>query len=73
MNYTKVESSNLAEVGWKDETLHIRFHHGGEYAYDGVAYGVFTDLISAPSVGKFFHAEVKERFPFRKIGACVEA
>lgn len=68
MTYTKVESSNLNEVAWANETLFVRFHHGGEYAYQGVPYGVFTGLLDAPSVGKYFHTEVKTKFAFEKVG-----
>lgn len=62
-----VQSSNIAALAWESETLYVTFHHGGEYAYDGVPYEVFTQMVNAPSVGKFFHAEVKSKFPFRKL------
>jgi hypothetical protein len=67
MMYHKVQSSNIDSVAWLNDTLFIRFHHGGEYAYDGVPHNVFEDMLKAPSVGKFFHAEVKNKFEYRRL------
>jgi len=64
----KVESSNIAEVGHDlaTDTLVVLFHHGGMYAYDDVPRSVYSQMISADSVGKFFIANVKGKYDYRK-------
>lgn len=64
MTYVKLESTNLKEVAWSDETLFVRFHNGREYSYSGVPYEVFSGLLLAPSAGKYFNAEVKQKYTF---------
>lgn len=70
MNWTSVSSSNLAAVAYDADTstLFIRFNHGGAYAYDGVPQSEYTELLSAPSHGKYFDAHIKKGgYPYRKI------
>jgi hypothetical protein len=65
----KVESSNVAEVGYDadSETLVVLFHNGGMYAYDGVPATTFDQMVGAESVGKFFNTNVKGKYDFRKV------
>ena len=62
MDYTLVESSNIHSVGWANEKLCVRFHHGKEYVYEGVPHDVYVGMLQAPSAGKYLNAEVKPRF-----------
>jgi hypothetical protein len=64
-----VSSSNLSSVGYdaESQTLEIEFHHGGVYQYAGVPEGEYEGLISAESQGKYFHANIKNRYPFSKL------
>ncbi|MFA5037193.1 MAG: KTSC domain-containing protein [Candidatus Izemoplasmatales bacterium] len=64
----KVESSNISEVGHDiaTDTLVVLFHHGGMYAYDDVPRQVYNDFLSADSAGKFFIANVKGKYDYRK-------
>ncbi len=70
MNYTKVDSSNLAQVAYDEETqtLGVVFHRGGEYRYSGVPKPLYEGLVTAPSTGQFFIKNVKGSFPFEKVG-----
>ena len=67
-----VESSNIARIGWQDDTLYITFHTGATYSYAGVPSALYQELLSAESVGKLFHAKVKGKFEFQQIlpAAC---
>lgn len=64
---TPVKSSNIAAVGYKDGKMQIQFKGGGLYSYNNVPVDVFERLKKAPSVGKFFHRNVKGVYPFIKL------
>ena len=62
MEWTTVSSSNVAAVGFDDDTgtLGVRFQSGAEYHYPGVPRSIYEGLLTAPSVGSFFDAYVKK-------------
>ncbi|MGE0539179.1 MAG: KTSC domain-containing protein [Dehalococcoidia bacterium] len=70
MDMIPVSSSNVAAIGYDDATelLQVRFHNGSLYAYSGVPSSVFQRFLSAPSKGSFVHEELKDRYPYRRIG-----
>lgn len=59
--FVRLDSSNLDAAGHRDGYLLIRFLKGGVYRYVKAA-SKFSELISAPSCGKFFHREIKKAF-----------
>lgn len=63
-----VRSSDLSSVGYENGTLYIKFNSGGLYAYSGVPDSVFNDLMSAASHGKYFHENIKNNYPYNRIG-----
>jgi hypothetical protein len=70
MEMTPVSSSNLAAVGYDNEsaTLRIQFLHGGIYDYQGVPADIYEGLINAGSKGQFFDKFIKKGgFPYSKI------
>ncbi len=77
MNYTKVESSQIAEVGYdaETETLGIKFPAGkrsaaSEYHYANVPARVHRALITAESIGSYFGKNIKSRadlYPYTRI------
>ncbi len=69
MTRTTVRSSTIKSVGY-DETariLEIEFLNGGIYQYSAVPQGIFDSLMGAPSKGKWFSANIKDRYPTRKL------
>lgn len=50
-----------------DGTLTVTFNNGGTYAYLEVPKEVFSDLIAAESAGKFFLANVKNKYECEKV------
>lgn len=67
MNFVNVVSSNLARVGYNPSTheMTVVFHNQRAYTYSGVPESVYTGLISAGSVGRYFHSFVQNNYPFR--------
>ena len=68
MKMQPVSSSDLASVGYENGTLYIAFNSGGVYSYDGVPASVYQGLMSASSHGKYFHANIKDHYPYHKVG-----
>ena len=64
-----VESSNLLEVGYNEENkkLFVKFNSGWVYGYHEVEPGVFDQLLSADSKGKFFNANIKNSFNYERV------
>lgn len=72
MKMYNVESSNITQVGYDvpEERLYVRFTNGTLYRYCDVPASMFTELLQAESVGKFFIATIKrfpDKYPFEKV------
>ena len=65
MNRTPVTSTSLSEVGYdqSSQTLEITFREGHVYQYFNVPQPIYEGLMQAVSVGKFFNAEIRGRYP----------
>lgn len=63
---SSIDSSLIKEVGYDPfmEVLTVNFRSGGVYEYIEVPEKVYNDLIEAPSAGKFFHINIKNKFQF---------
>lgn len=71
MRYESVASSSIAAVGYDapTEVLAIRFHNGAEYRYSAVPQRFFEGLLAAPSVGGYYHENVRNAgFSYERIG-----
>jgi hypothetical protein len=70
-NMQPVTSSQIASVGYNPDTrkLRVEFNHKGSlYEYDDIPQEIFDQLVSAPSVGSYFGAAVKNAgFVYRKL------
>lgn len=57
-------SSNIAGAGYDAETrvLTVRFHSGLAYQYENVPENIYDELVSAPSAGRYFNANIKNQF-----------
>lgn len=69
MERQKVQSSNLASIGYDEENqlLEIEFNHGGVYEYFDVPNDVYEELMNASSHGKYFISEIKDSYDYNKI------
>ena len=68
-NRTPVTSSNLRSVGYDPdtETLEVEFHDGGIYQYSNVPSNIHDALMSAPSHGTYFAANIRNSFSYRRV------
>lgn len=64
-----VVSSMISEVGYDNNArvLRVVFKKGPEWEYDNVPPEEYETLIHASSVGKYFHANIRNQFTGRKI------
>lgn len=61
--WVPVQSSNIAAVAYSNKgTLGVRFISGKSHLYDGVPADVHKAMMAAPSIGKFFAAEIKGKY-----------
>lgn len=69
MDHKSVESSTLRSVAHDSETntLEVKFKTGKTYQYDGVPSGLYNDLMSAPSAGKFLANHIKGTYTHREV------
>ena len=69
MERISVNSSNISSVGYdaNSQTLEIEFINGGVYQYSGVPESVYEGMMGADSKGKYFHANIKNTYPFSKL------
>jgi hypothetical protein len=65
-----VSSSNIVSVGYDapSETLEIEFMSGSVYQYYNVPQSIYDAFIAAPSAGQFFAYQIKNAFPYSRVG-----
>lgn len=59
-----VASSLLKTVGYDEEKeeLHVKFHKGGSYVYQGVPRRIYDAMMDDNSAGGYFIQNIKGRF-----------
>lgn len=69
MKRESVQSSNIVSVGYDaaSSTMEIEFKDGRIYQYFDVPAQVYQDLVSAASVGTYFHQNVRGQFPYARL------
>lgn len=66
---TSQRSSRILAVQWENELLSLTFKGDKVYEYKGVPLKVAEELLNAPSLGKYFDAQIKGKYEWRKEGA----
>jgi hypothetical protein len=63
-----VSSSNIASIGYDESslTLEIEFIRSGVYEYSDIPPHVYNELLNAPSIGIYFNATIKNKYPTTK-------
>jgi len=61
MHRQPVRSSNIKSVGYDPatQTMEVEFVSGGVHQYAGVPAAKHEAMLKAPSIGKYFHREVR--------------
>ena len=78
MNLINVQSSNISKIGFeknKRTSLHskpinvlrIVFNTGMMYDYYNVEEKVFNEFLKAKSIGKYFWANIKDKYSYEKV------
>lgn len=72
--YIPVESSNVQEIGYDDdtETFFVKFspkgnYPGTVYAYYGVEPEIYEQFMMSPSKGKFVWTHLRDRYEYERI------
>lgn len=71
INWTDVESSNIAAMAHEEETgkMLVKFKAGTVYEYHNVPRSIYDDVVSAASVGCTFNQLIKSQpavYPFEQ-------
>ena len=69
MDYTPITSSNIEAVAYDGllKELGIKFLGGSEYHYYEVEPAVYEEFMASESKGKYFHANIRNTFRFKKV------
>lgn len=64
-----VDSAAISAIDYDAERakLLVRFVSGEHYVYVGVPGEVHRSFLEADSKGRFFHAEIRDRYPFNRL------
>jgi len=64
-----VSSSKLQSVGYdpQNRILEIAFHGNGVYQYEDVSQDINTELMAAPSKGRYFAERIRDRYAWRRV------
>jgi lysyl-tRNA synthetase class 2 len=65
----EVESTAIREIDYDAdrEKLFVRFVSGERYVYVGVPGDLCRSFEAADSKGRFFQAEIRDRYPFNRL------
>lgn len=69
MDRTRVESTNIASVGYDvaTMTLEMEFNDGSVYQYFDVPERVYDELMIAGSKGGYFHEQIRDHFRYVRL------
>jgi hypothetical protein len=69
MDRKRVVSSNIYSIGYDEsrELLEVEFKSGDTYQYDAVPAAEFNALMGAASIGKYFNANIKDKYRCAKL------
>jgi hypothetical protein len=66
-----VDSTAISDIDYDADRakLLVRFISGEAYVYVGVPGEVHRSFVEADSKGRFFQAEIRDRYPFNRLDA----
>lgn len=69
MERKRINASNIRAVGYdaRSRMLEVEFSSGSIVQYSGVSEEVYRRLMNAPSPGSYFHDNVEENFPAKRV------
>lgn len=65
----EITSTAIREIDYDAERakLLVRFASGERYVYVGVPGEVHRSFLESPSKGRFFQAEIRDRYPYNRL------
>jgi lysyl-tRNA synthetase class 2 len=65
----EVESAAISDIAYDVERakLLVRFVSGERYVYVGVPGEVHRSFVGAESKGRFFQAEIRDKYPYNRL------
>ncbi|HTT85254.1 MAG TPA: KTSC domain-containing protein [Rhizomicrobium sp.] len=66
----RLDSSAVEFVRYDDRRRQLTIGFNGRprpYRYDGVPPGIYRELITAESAGRYFNANIRDRYPFTEL------
>lgn len=69
MERKRINASNIRAVGYdaRGRMLEVEFSSGSIVQYSGVSEEVYRRLMNAPSPGSYFHDNIEEDFPAKRL------
>lgn len=67
IEWIKVESSNIDQVGYLDGNLYVKYKSGGLYLYKNVERKYFLSLLGSRSKGQYINQTIKDDYICVKI------
>lgn len=69
MERKRINASNIRAVGYdaRSRMLEVEFSGGSIVQYSGVSEDIYRRLMNAPSPGRFFHDQIEENFPPKRV------
>lgn len=61
------DSGNLAAADWRDGILTVQFKKGASYEYYDVPFGLYNELLAAPSKNTFMRDNVIGKFEAARV------
>ena len=67
--HTVTRSTMISEIEYNEDEklLRLKFAKGGWYEYKDVPKEVYSDLLASDSIGKYFLANIKNRYETAKL------
>ena len=62
-----VDSAAIQTIDYDNEKLFVRLVSGERYVYVGVPAEVCRSFLDADSKGHFFHAEIRDQYPYNRL------
>ncbi len=66
IKFTPVESSNVKEIGYEENTLYVKYQTG-TYVYEGVDRNLYEGLMKSDSKGRYLNEHIKGNFICKKL------
>lgn len=62
-----VDSSSIAQVGYRRRTLKVQFNNGRTYEFSKVPRSTYDKMLKSESKGEFFNQEIRSVFAEKQV------